>query len=160
MAKVKVVGIESFVRDLSDLTKDCDGIMKAAVYDGAGVIADAVKANINALPTRKNHYVPEGKRARGATPYEKEALRRNFGIAKMRVGDGVDTVIGFDGYDGMPTKKWPSGHPVSMVARSIESGTSWLQKTPFVNKAVASSKAAAEAAMQARFESELKKRGF
>ena len=153
MAKIKVVGIDSFIKDINELAGDAEGICKMAVYDGAAVVADAVKANINALPTRVNKFVPKGHKARGATANEKAALISGFGISRMRANGTVDVSIGFDGYT-------ETGKPISMIARSIESGTSWLQKTPFVNKGVASSKGAAEAAMQKRFDEEIKKRGI
>ena len=160
MAKIKVVGIDSFVRDLNDLAGDTEGICKMAVYEGAKVVADSVKANINALPTRDGKYVPKGKKARGATPEEKAALQSGFGISRMRANGTIDVSIGFDGYMAGGTKNYPKGKPISMIARSIESGTSWLQKTPFVNRGVASSKGAAEAAMQKCFDAEIKKRGI
>lgn len=153
MAKIKVVGIESFIKDINELAGDAEGICKMAVYDGAAVVADAVKANINALPTRVNKFVPKGHQARGATANEKAALISGFGISRMRANGTVDVSIGFDGYT-------ETGKPISMIARSIESGTSWLQKMPFVNKGIASSKGAAEAAMQKRFDEEIKKRGI
>lgn len=153
MAKIKVVGIDSFIKDINELAGDSEGICKMAVYDGAAVVADAVKANINALPTRVNKFVPKGHQARGATANEKAALISGFGISRMRANGTVDVSIGFDGY-------METGKPISMIARSIESGTSWLQKMPFVNKGIASSRGAAEAAMQKRFDEEIKKRGI
>ena len=160
MAKIKVVGIDSFIKDINELAGDAEGICKMAVYDGAAVVADAVKANINALPTRVNKFVPKGHQARGATANEKAALISGFGISRMRANGTIDVSIGFDGYMAGGTKNYPKGKPISMIARSIESGTSWLQKTPFVNRGVASSKGAAEAAMQKRFDEEIKKRGI
>ena len=43
------------------------------------------------------------------------------------------------------------------VARQITSGTSWLIKSPGIRNAVSRSKSQAEAAMQAKLESEIKK---
>lgn len=160
MAKFKITGIDANgFSDLGELVGEMEGIAKMCVYDGAGIVADAVKKNINALPERdpKGH----GRNLRGATPAEKAALAEGFGVADMRVeGGNVNTVLGFDGYDGNPTKKYPKGHAISMIARTIESGSSWLTKTPFLKPAFNSSKAAAESAMSARFDEEIKKRGL
>lgn len=158
MAKFKITGLDAAFSALGELSEESEGIAKMCVYDGAGIVADAVKRNINGLPTRnpKEHT----RRPRGATPDEKAALAKGFGIATMRTGGGtVETVLGFDGYDGHPTKKYPKGHAISMIARTIESGSSWLNKTPFLKPAFNSSKAAAEEAMAARFDKEISKRG-
>lgn len=159
MAKFKITGIDAAFSAFGELADDSEGVAKMCVYDGAAIVADAVKKNINALPTRdpKGH----GKHLRGATPAEKDALLKGFGVADMRVdGGSVNTVLGFDGYDNNPTKKYPNGHAVSMIARTIESGSSWLTKTPFLKPAYNSTKSAAEQAMAARFDEEIKKRGL
>lgn len=155
MAKFKVTGIDVAFSEFGELSKDSEAIAKMCVYDGAKVLADAVKKNINALPTRdpKTH---KGKR--GATPEEKAALQKGFGIAQMRVGASIDTVLGFEGYDSNVTPRYPGGHPIPMIARTIESGTSWLTKTPFIRPAIQGSKEAAEAAMSRRFDEEIQKR--
>lgn len=161
MAKLKVVGLEAAFSEFGEIAKDSEGIAKMCVYDGAGVVADAVKRNIQALPTRNpNKRGNEKDKVRGVTPLEKQALLDNMGVATHRVGGGsVNTVIGFDGYINNPTKAYPKGHAVSMVARATESGTSWLTATPFMKRAVNSSKGAAEQAMAARFDEEINKRG-
>lgn len=158
MAKFRIVGIDAAIKDIDKIGLDVDGIAKMCVYDGAGIVADAVRRNIEGLPVRdpKEHK----RRPRGATPDEKAALAAGFGIAKMeQAGDSVNTTLGFDGYDGKPTPKYPKGHAISMIARTIESGSSWLNKTPFLKPAFNSSKAAAEQAMAARFDEEISKRG-
>ncbi len=158
MAKFKVVGLDAAFDQFGVIAKDSEGIAKMCVYDGADVVADAVRRNIEGLPTRdpKEHKT----KPRGATTEEKEAMLKGFGVAKMRTASGsIDTVLGFDGYDGKPTPKYPKGHAISMIARTIESGSSWLNKTPFLKTAYNSSKAAAEEAMARRFDEEIQKRG-
>ena len=44
-----------------------------------------------------------------------------------------------------------------MIARSIESGTSWLQSSPFVDKTTRSNKKKVERQMVAAFDKEIKK---
>lgn len=158
MAKFKVVGLEAAFSEFGVIAKDSEGIAKMCVYDGADVVADAVRRGIEGLPVRdpKEHT----RKPRGATPDEKQAMLEGLGVATHRTESGsVNTVIGFDGYDGHPTKNYPNGHAISMIARTIESGSSWLNKTPFMNRAVKSSQPAAEQAMAARFDKEISKRG-
>ena len=72
--------------------------------------------------------------------------------------DGMYNVkIGFDGYNNIRSKRWPQGQPNQMVARAIESGTSWMSKNRFVGKAVSRVKKQTLAAMQKRAESEINK---
>lgn len=161
MAKFKITGLDAAFSDIGVIAKDSEGIAKMCVYDGADIVADAVKRSIEGLPVRDPKADPgHKKKQRGPTQDEKDAMLKGFGIAKMRTGSGsVDTVLGFDGYDGNPTPKYPNGHAISMIARTIESGSSWLNKTPFLKPAFNSSKAAAEQAMAARFDEEISKRG-
>lgn len=158
MAKCKMIGLEAAFSEFGVIAKDSEGIAKMCVYDGAEIVADAVRRNIQNLPERdpKEHKA----KPRGATKEEKEAMLKGLGVATHRTTSGtVNTSIGFDGYDGHPTPKYPNGHAISMIARTIESGSSWLNKTPFLKPAFNSSKAAAEEAMAARFDKEISKRG-
>ena len=86
-------------------------------------------------------------------------LLGTLGITSMdKDAEGMYNVkIGFDGYNGIKTKRWPNGQPNQMVARAIESGTTWMRKNRFVSKAVSKTKKQALAAMQRRAETEIKK---
>lgn len=59
----------------------------------------------------------------------------------------LNVKLGFDGYNGMKTKKYPKGQPNVLLARSIESGSSIAKKRPFVAPAVRKTKKAAEETM-------------
>ena len=65
--------------------------------------------------------------------------------------------IGFDGYNQLTTKRWPQGQPNSMVARSVESGTSWMKKQPFMRNAEQSAKGPCEAVMEKTVDEHIKK---
>ena len=100
---------------------------------------------------------PENKTI-GPNSYQKEGLRQSIGIASLRNDGGFWNVkIGFDGYNGLKTKTWPQGQPNAMVARSVESGTSWMQKQPFMRKAEQSSRSACEKAMSEAVDKEIQK---
>lgn len=97
--------------------------------------------------------------AQGPTSYQKEGLYRSVGIAKARYdGTFYNVKIGFDGYNHLQTKRWPQGQPNSLIARSIESGTSWMVKQPFMRKAERAAKAPCESVMQQVVEKEIDKR--
>lgn len=115
-------------------------VAKAAVYAGAGVIADAIKAEIQDLP-EESGYLPNGKKRNVITPWDKQILQERIGIAKIEcTGDKANTVVSFAGYNGKPTKKYPNGVPIPMIARSIESGSSVREKNPFIRRAFNKSK--------------------
>ena len=76
-------------------------------------------------------------------------LIQSLGITRMKEKDGfLNVKIGFDGYNKVKTARWPKGQPNTMVARAAESGTTWLQKSPFVRTGVRNSKKAALDAMK------------
>ena len=82
------------------------------------------------------------------TETAKKGLQDGFGISPMGSEDGMLNVkLGFDGYNGMKTKKYPKGQPNVLLARSIESGSSIAKKRPFVAPAVRKTKKAAEETM-------------
>lgn len=142
-------GLEEYLEKLRGLvdTDEVQNTVGEALYAGAGVVADAIKAEIDNIPVRdaKLYGTPEHQ-LKGLTESQKRGLQDGFGISKMRDDSGyVNVKIGFDGYNSTTTKLWPSGQPNSMVARSLESGTSWLKKNPFITRAVRSSTATAEA---------------
>ena len=81
-----------------------------------------------------------------------------FGISRLKDDDGfVNVKLGFDGYNSTKTEKYPNGQPNVLIARSVNSGTTFRKKTKFVDKAVDSAKKAAEAAMDAACSREIEK---
>lgn len=144
--KIELKGFDELEAKLEALGEKSDEIIKKSLYAGAGVIADSVKKNIEALPTEDARWLKDGERYDVCTSSQKEAMASRFGISPMEdKGDSIDALIGFDdaGYIGKPTKKFPKGMPVKLLARSIESGSSVRQKHPFFRIAVNNSKKAA-----------------
>lgn len=154
MATIEFVGIDKYFKRLDELGKYSIGLCKRALYDGAAVIADAVRAEVDALPTSDRN-------AKKGNPqpileYEKDGLKEGLGVAKMKAEHGfIYTRIDFDGYNRLKSKKYPNGHPNSMVARAINSGTSTRKKNPFMNRAIKKGRAKAEAAMSARMDADI-----
>ena len=147
MAKAETISIDNFLKDLDTRSKEFKDMAGRSLYEGAAILADELRRIIEDLPERKGS-VKKGEMARGVTPQQKKALLDHMGVARMQNNDGTyDIKIGFQGYDDDRTKAYPQGHPVSMIARSVESGTSWLQKTPFIKPARDRSQKRAEAAM-------------
>lgn len=156
MAKIKFKGLEAYERQLMKIQKASKDCIGKAIYEGAAVVADAVKESINALPI-DDRIAKRGQILHGITPEQKDGLIDGFGISKMRDDSGyINVKIGFDGYNSMVTKKYPQGQPNSMIARSVNSGTSFRQRIPFVDNAVRSKKDAAEKKMADAFDEAIK----
>ncbi len=124
-----LVGAEFLVKTIEAMQNDAESVASKCVYEGAGVVADGIREAIKKLPLQTF----DGRRRRGITDVERKGLLDGLGISQHRHYNGVvETKIGFEGYNDYETDKYPQGHPNSMVARSIEAGTSWLTKTPFI----------------------------
>lgn len=148
MARMTIKGLDDWSTRLQNMAGRGEEIMKAAVYAGAGVLAEAVVAEINTLPEQQG-YMPKGELRNVVTRDEKAALLSHIGIAKMdSTGGAVTTAIGFNGYSDHATKKYPSGVPVPLIARSIESGSSVRRKIPFLRNAANKSKGKVQNAMR------------
>ena len=160
MAKITFRGLDEYIRAIEKLKGDEEVMIARAIYPGAAVIADAVKAGINGLNTREDGVrYNEGHKAPGPTAQEKHDLAESFGLSPMRNDAGyINTKAGFDGYGNHKTKTYPKGVPNPLVARSCESGTSWMNKQPFMRNAVTSSRKKAEAEIIKAFDEETRKR--
>ena len=126
-------------------------VASGALFDGAGVVADAFTAAVNSIRTAPFKYARPGE-TRLPSPEEKAALLGKSGVARFRKnGSEVDTVIGISGSAGYADV---AGTPkaVRLIARSINSGTSFMVKQPVFRKAKSQSTKAAEAAIVAKAE--------
>lgn len=147
MAKMKIEGLEDFGLMLRSLGDKTPAVMAAAVYAGAGVLAEAVKSEIQALPTQEGFLRAGDKRAY-LTRDEKADLLQAVGIARFdHTGGKVTTAVGVEGYSSHPTRKYPGGVPLPIIARSIESGSSVREKNPFMRRAGQNAKGRAQQAM-------------
>ena len=152
MAKLKFKGLEEYEKQLlklQSISRECIG---KAIHDGAGVVADAVKQNIHAIPVDERH-VKGGEMLTGISKKQKAGLIDGFGIAPLQNDNGyLNVKLGFAGYNDVKTRSYPNGQPNSVIARSLNTGTSFRQRIPFVDNAVNASKAAAEQKMKDTFD--------
>lgn len=116
-------------------------VIGGAIYGAAEIVADEIRAELNKVPTDEK-WGESDNLAAGPRKVQKVGLEQSLGIAKMRDdGSGyINVKIGFDGYNKVVTSRWPEGQPNQMVARSVERGTSYMESTPFVKRAVRQSR--------------------
>jgi len=154
---IKVEGLTELISKMDKAPKNAEKVAAKALYEGAGVMADAVSQAVQGIATEPFKYASRGK-TRKPSPEEKALVASaKHGVAKFRKnGMSVNTSVGFQnaGYGQIGNKT----KPIPLIANAINSGTSFMQKQPFIRKAFSQKKGAAEAAIEAgilKYEDEL-----
>lgn len=155
MAKIELSGLDDYMAKLQKLGQDGPKICRAAVFEGADEVADAIRAKIEEMPTTKDKAAiiawKQETPISTITEDQKRGLLKGLYLKKMREEGGfIYTQIGFSGYNTTKTQKYPNGQPNALIARSVESGSSARPKKPFVRPTVNAVKATAVARMQGK----------
>ena len=155
MAKMTLKGFEEYLAKIQEIYGSSEKMAKHALYKGAGIVADRMKAGLNSLPTHDPAKYYRDEMPPGLSPDEKAAVISHFGVSKFRVtGSVISTKIGFDGsYTNAEGKR----RSIQTLVGYAENGTSWSKKTPVIRQAINASRAAATAAMIKQYEEDLKK---
>lgn len=141
-------GLDEYLAQLQALEENTEEVLKKGIYEGAAVVIDTIRTSTASIPIDEGHGTSSHKIS-GVNRIQKAGLLDGLGIAPMKEdGMGWNTKIGFDGYNGLRTQKYPGGQPNALIARSVESGTSFRAPHPFVAPAARKAKAAAERAME------------
>lgn len=144
---IQITGMEELIRAFNKLPEKAEEVAAKALYDGAGVMADSVSQAVQGIATEPFKYAAGG-RKRKPSPEEKAILSNaKKGVAKFRKnGVSVQTSVGMQnaGYAELNGKT----KPIPLIANSINSGTSFMQKQPFMRKAFSKNNAA-KAAIEA-----------
>lgn len=153
MPKMYVEGLDGLGITFNDLNKDVENALKAAIYDGAHELFVEIQNQIQALPESDNK-----SKHRDITPKQKQGLLSGLYGSSIIVENGnVYEYISFEGYNEVRTEKYPHGQPNIMIARSVESGGSYMNKRIFMTKAKNAARPRAEAATKRTFEQEISK---
>ena len=191
--QIQVTGMDELFQKLKNAEDKSLGIAAAALYEGAGVVADEVSKAVQGIATAPFKYAKNGDK-RMPSPEEKAAINNApRGVAKFRKKlNRVDTTVGFNqsGYANVNFKHMNSSartnykavkiknhdssstteikawkkyglvssdfgkgaqnqKPIGAIANAINSGTSFMQKQPFMRRAFSKSKSAATAIIEA-----------
>lgn len=160
MAKWTMGGMDEYVRYLQKVNMLTDVVIGKAVYEMAKVVADKIKENISSLPAapkgKTTYFVTEERMMSQLSEEQKKGLLDGFGISHLQDDNGfINVKLGFDGYNSVKTKKYPSGQPNALIARVTERGSPYREKTPFVRPAVNASKKKALEAGKVKFDEEI-----
>lgn len=149
---IQVEGMNELLRGMEKLPEKATKVAAEALYEGAGIVADAVSGAVQGIATEPFHYATGG-RTRKPSPEEKALVAgAKHGVAKFRKnGISVQTSVGYQnaGYGTINGKT----KPIPQVANAINSGTSFMQRQPFMTRAFSQSKGAAKAAIEAGIKS-------
>ena len=174
--KVEVSGMDELMRKFDQLPGKAAKVAAEALYEGAGVAADTVSRAVQGIATEKFRYAAGG-RTRKPSPEEKAIVTQSkHGISKFRnTGVSIQTSVGFQN-SGYGKITWnhaktntrtkykqqkngtyrhasqgggESAKPVPLIVNAINSGTSFMQKQPFLRKAFSQSKGKAVATIEA-----------
>lgn len=140
----KVDGMDEISEMLTQLEEEGPKAAAAGLYEGAGIMAGGIEAAVDNIRTAPFKYTAHGNRL--PSPEEVDAIRGAIGIAKFeKNGTEVQTSIGFGnaGYADVAGQT----KPIALIANSINSGTSFMNKQPFFRKGVNKAKQKAEAAI-------------
>ncbi len=147
---MKVDGMEEISSLLDKMEQQAPAVAARALYEGAGIMAAEIKKGAESIRTAPFQFTRNGTRL--PSPEEKQiVLDAGAGIAKFaKNGAEVDTSVGYRsaGYADLKGKK----KPVPLIVNSINSGTSFMSKQPFIRKAAASGGPKAMAAMRESIE--------
>lgn len=152
MANINIQPYEEYMAMLENLAnKDMEEIISHALFEGAKIIADEIKSEMQEMKTYDDMH-------QGLTDIEKKDIIDGFGIAPVRHSNDVyDVKIGFDGYGSKPTLRWPEGVPIPLTVRSLVSGTSFRKKDDFIRRAVRRKKKKAIEKMNETINEKIKK---
>ena len=157
MAKFQFAGVDDLLAQYEKIEANSVEMIGKAIYVGAGVVADAIRASMESIIV-DNHFGTSENKIAGPNALQKKGLLEAMGITELRRdGNFWNVKVGFDGYNDLKTKRWPQGQPNTLVAQAVESGTSWMDKQPFVRRAEQLSKGRCEAVMAETFDKELKR---
>ena len=137
-----VTGMDELLQRMDKLGEKAQEVASGALYEGAGVMADSISQAVHGIATEPFRYATGG-RQRMASPEEKAILlQARKGVAKFKkTGVSVNTSVGMQnsGYATLNGKT----KPIPLIANSINHGTSFMKKQPFMRKALNTGKATA-----------------
>lgn len=147
---MKVDGMTEVSDLLGKLEQQAPAVAAQALYDGAGIMAGEIRKGAESIRTAPFKYAHGSTRL--PSPEEKEiVVAAGAGIAKFsKNGTEVDTSVGYRnaGYAMLGEKQ----KPIPQIVNAINSGTSFMQKQPFVRKAASQGAPKAIRAMKAKIE--------
>ena len=128
--KYRFKGLNEYVEKLERLSNrfNAEACIEFAVQDGAAVVADYTRKELENLPVDNRPFVAEGKRT-SIMQVQKVGLLHNFGTSPIQDRNNLINIkTGVDDYNKI-------GQPNVKIARSLERGTSFMPKNAVFTRA-------------------------
>ena len=151
---IEITGMEELVAKMNKLPDKGRKVAAQALYEGAGVVADAVSSAVQGIATEPFKYAAGG-RTRKPSPEEKAILlQAKKGVARFKKSrTNINTSVGMQN-SGYGTLKGKT-KPIPLIANSINSGTSFMEGQPFFRQAAETSAGTAAGVIEAGIQSRL-----
>ena len=165
MAQMRLRGFVDFINLCVFTNNELDRIAGRSIHPGGKIMADGIRAEAETIRVDdggggRKRGPNRGYKRNGPTSQQKAALLApgSYGIAKIRhVRHGWNVKVGWQGYNDVLTKKYPRGQANAMIARSVNAGTTFMKKQPFVNRAIRKYERATVQAISDQFDEEIEK---
>lgn len=153
MATINFEGLDDLITLCEITFRQTKNIVGKSIYPGAAImLQEAEQATANII-TDSSH--TKGMR-KGPSEKQKQGLIESLGVAPIRKDDwGYNVKIGYDGYNGLPSKRSAKGQANILIARSVESGTSFMYPQHFMQRATERARQRVEEAIEKQFYEEL-----
>lgn len=151
MAKLEIKGLEEWIIAVERLEKNSDEICEKALKDAAEVVKEKYITYTSAIPTDEKWGIRKYPK-KGIREFEKKDLLKSLGITpinKDKQGN-LDIKVGYHQYN-------EKGIANQLIARASNSGTSFMKKSGFMDKANRVSKPLAKEIIQKSVEDEIRR---
>lgn len=156
MAKVVSSGFDELAAMFGELADHSGDVAAAAVYAGAGLMADKLRSSLDNLQVEDSRE----HKTKSVLPYEKVALQNGMVITKFIRDKGrgfTQTSITFKGRSDHRTESFPDGVPTILLARAITKGTTFRIANRFIPNTANRNRKAVEQLMAETTEREFMK---
>lgn len=125
-------GLNQYVKKLENLSNSLNAevCVENAVTKGSEVVSEITLEELRKMPTDDRRWVDPPDKRKGLRTYEKKDLIEVWGITPLQIKNGkIDRKTGVDrGYNR-------AGTPNVVIARSLERGTTFLERNPVISRA-------------------------
>lgn len=134
--KFRFKGLDKYITKLENLSNsfNAQACVEIAVDKGAEVVAEMTVAELKNLPEDNKPWATAENKRHGVRSIEKQFLIKEFGVTPLENKNGyINEKTGVD--KGTLTYHGHGYTPAVVLARSLERGTSFMDKNPVFSRA-------------------------
>lgn len=125
-------GLNEYVRKLENLsnTFNAEICVENAVTKGSQVVAEYTVKELNGLPVDNKKWATQEDKRHGVRSIEKKELIESFGVTPLEIKKNI-----INRKTGVDRGYVSTGVPFVVLARSLERGTTFMDKNPVFSRA-------------------------